>query len=322
MKRFVQFLLLGLALTADARGSGRAEAGQALEKFLALGMPLNQFVNRVEYLGEQGWVSDELVTALRQAPDPRRRGQLLEALAAIAPTGHDDAEKVLLSAVRGDELGVRLSSVRALGRLKSTHAVPVLLTLLGDASIALRRDAAKALGDIGNGSASAALATALKTEGEVEARVAMLLALGRLHDAKQAAVIEPFLSSDSESTRLAAAQALCLVGSPKGLAVAKRLLASAVASERLMGASVLDGAPAAIARPALRASLTDPDHHVRALAARVLLQGGDRSKLDWLVLASEAAQGDHKLAYEEQLERLHVSDEERRAIIKKAQAHP
>ena len=64
--------------------------------------------------------------------------------------------------------------------------------------------------------------------------------------------------------------------------------------------------------------LKDTDDKVRARAARFLVQGGDGKSLDWLVIESAKAKGELRLVYEDELEKLRVTDEQRQAILKKA----
>ena len=179
--------------------------------------------------------------------------------------------------------------------MKSGRAVAPLSGLLGD----------------GN-------AAAVKTEEALETKVAMLVALGRSQDRKQVAALAPFLTQSSETTRLAAAQALCLLGSSQGFDYARAMLASKERGERLQGLMVLDGSKGKAVDALLKGALADTDHRVRATAARILYEAGDRSKLTWLVLESRNAVGENRLPYEDQLERLHLSDDERQAILKRA----
>jgi hypothetical protein len=64
--------------------------------------------------------------------------------------------------------------------------------------------------------------------------------------------------------------------------------------------------------------LKDDDRALQAAAARILYQGGDLPKLDWLVLRSFQSLGDDRLAYEKELESLRLPDDERRAILRRA----
>ena len=318
MKRCVPITIALLASLALARGGGRAEAETALQRFLSGAMPLNQLVNRIAFLGEQRWAAEELINALHHGSDARRHAQVLEALAAVAPRGNEAAEQALVAALAEEELSLRLSAARALGRLRSARAGPALTALLKDNAPALRREAARALGLIGSKTAAPALAAVVKSEPELEPRLAMILALGQLGDPRQVPLLESFSKDTSQTTRLAAAQALCALGAPSGLELAKRLLASKDVGERVQGVLLLEGVKAKTAGPLLQASLAQPEHRLRATAARVLAEGGDGTRVDWLVLEGLKAQGEDRLIYEEQLEKLHLSDEARQAILERA----
>ncbi|HLL81996.1 MAG TPA: hypothetical protein VK420_05070, partial [Longimicrobium sp.] len=72
------------------------------------------------------------------------------------------------------------------------------------------------------------------------------------------------------------------------------------------------------ARPVLEPLLNDPEPALAAAAARILYQGGDPKMRDWLVLASYRAPSREKMAFEAELDLLHLTDEQRKGILKKA----
>ena len=65
-------------------------------------------------------------------------------------------------------------------------------------------------------------------------------------------------------------------------------------------------------------SFRDADQTVRAKAGRVLFQAGDASKLEWLVVESYKLRADQRGPFEDELEALRVSDEQRAGFLKKA----
>lgn len=311
------WLLLLLAAPALARPNHRAEALKVLDAFLSGRMGVNQAANRLTFLGEAPFASDELCQAMRRTTDPKRMTQTLEVLVALG-VASEDTERAFLRALDVDDVSTRLVAIRGLGKVKSERALSRLTELLEARQPVLRREAAKTLGEIASPKAGPALMKAAKAEEDLETRLAMLVAVGKAGDRKQTSALEAFLASESETTRLAAAQALCLLGAKSGTTYAGRLLASGQPLERLQGVLLFEGASAKVAAPVLKKALDDADHRVRANAARVLAQGGDRSKVDWLVLESAKASGEDRLVYEDQLEKLHLSDEARHAILKKA----
>lgn len=317
MTRLAWPLMLLLALPALARPNHRAEALQVLDAFLAGRMGVNQAANRLSFLGEAPFASDELCTALRRTGDPRSQSQILEALVALG-VGNEDTERAFLRALDGDDVAVKLIALRGLGKVKSARAVTGLTAQLEAKQPVVRREAAKALGETATPKAGPALMKAAKAEDDLETRLAMVVAVGKSGDKKQAGALEALLASESETTRLAAAQALCLLGAKSGATYAGKLLASEQPIERLQGVLLFEGATAKVAGPVLKNALDDTDHKVRANAARVLAQGGDKTKIDWLVLESAKAVGEDRLFYEDQIEKLRLSDEARQAILKKA----
>jgi HEAT repeat protein len=161
------------------------------------------------------------------------------------------------------------------------------------------------------------LATA-RLEPDPQTRVMMLEAVGASGDKRQAPALEAFLEDSSESTRFAAARGLCLLGAPAGFAFARKLLASEDKHVRRQGLALFEGLSAKQAAPMLRPLLEDKDRTLAAGAARILYQGGDKTMLSWLVLASWNAQGEQKLTYEKELETLQLADDERKALLRKA----
>lgn len=317
--RLIFFGLVGMCALAQGAGRNRdAEAAMALESFFEGSMSANQLSNRVSFLSAERFASDQLVDRLRKTADPKKRGQMLEVLSQIAAYS-DDAEVVLMRALSDDVLGNRMAAAKALGRIKSAKAMPKLETLLGDSALGARRAAAQALGAIGKPKSGAALAAAAKIEEDVETRAVMLMAIGKTGDTKQTKALETYLESSSESARLAAVQALCLLGSPKGQAFAKKVLSSDDKLERLQGVRLFEGTSLKLAKPLLTPALDDEDHAVRAAAGRVLAQAGDESKVDWLVIQSaKQEKASVSLLYENELEKLRVDPERRAAILTKA----
>jgi len=302
-----------------AAGRNRdVEAVALLESFYDGSISPNQLVNRLSYLGSTRFASDQLVDKLRRTADVRRRGAMLEVLSQIASYS-EDGERALLRALNDDALGNRMSAAKALGRIKSTKATAPLEGLLGDQATGARREAARALGVIGKPRSGPPLIAAAKIEDDLETRVVMLMAVGKTGDVRQVAALEGFLENSSESARLSAAQALCLLGSAKGQAFAKKVISSEDRLERLQGVRLFEGTSLKVAKALLTPALEDQDHAVRAAAARVLAAAGDESKVEWLVIQSAKQSGPEAvLIYESEIEKLRVEPERRAAILKKA----
>lgn len=316
MKRWLAVLILCVASLAGARPNNGAEAARVLDEFLQGSMALNAAINRVQFLGEERFVSGELVLALRRA-NGKARAQILEFLVALA-VRDGEVERVFLRALSSDDTGEAMSGARGLGRIKSAEGVKPLIALLTHPGLGLRREAARALGEIGKPAASAPLLKAAKVETDLDLRVLMIGAAGRAGDRKQSPALEALLKDESESTRLAGAQALCTLGAPKGVQFAASLLASKDKHERFQGVMLFEGSSAKFSGKTLSPLLQDPDDKLRARAARILVQGGDPKALEWLVIESAKGQGEIRLVYEGELEKLRLSDEQRQAILKKA----
>ncbi len=318
MKRLFVMVVCWSSL-ALAGGNKEVEARAVLAGFLRGEVGLNQAVNRFAFLGVQRFAAHELMLSLSRFDDERKRAQIYEAIAlVVSPPPDPDVENALWRATFTDDTARKIVITRALARMHSIKGYLPLLSMLKDHQAPVRRAAATSLGEMGLPAAGAPLAAALQVEDDFETKVTLLVAIGKAGDKRQAAVLEPTLTQTSEVARLAAAQALCQLGSPKGVAFAKQLMASKDANERLQGVRLFDGVQAKQATPNLSPMLADVDHRVRATAARILAQGGDKSKVDWLVLESSKSVGEDRLPYENELETLRLSDEDRRAILKRA----
>jgi HEAT repeat protein len=251
---------------------------------------------------------------LREATDERTRRNITAVLAGLETRGTEPA-LVRLAADRDST--VRMYAAQGLGKLRSRQ-VQVLMPLLEDKSLGVRKEAARALGASRNAAMSKLLLSAAKRETELEVRAEMLVAAGTAGDAKQAPALKEFLTSDSESTRFAAAKGLCRLGAQEGFTFANKLLTSEDRFVRRQGLELYEGVPSKKASATLSPLLKDTDKPLAAAAARILYQGGDKKMLDWLVLASFQAQGEEKLAYEKELETLQLADDQRKAILRKA----
>ena len=287
MKRWLAVLILCAAPLAEGKPNNTLEAAKVLDGFLQGTVPLNQAINRVQFLGEEPFVSMELVQAFRRAQG-KIRGQILEFLAALA-FRHEDVEAVFLKALSSDDVGEMMNGARGLGRLKSQTIKP-LISLLDSPLLGPRREAARALGEIGKPAAAAPLLKAAKKEADLDLRLLMIASAGRSGDKKQIPAFEALLKDDSESTRLAAAKALCMLGAPRCLQFAGTLLASKDRNERFQGVMLFEGAPSKTSAAILKPVLLETDDKLRARAARILVQGGDLKALDWLVIESTKAE--------------------------------
>lgn len=317
MKRWLGVLILCVASLALARPNNRGEAAMVLDQFMQGVTNMNAAINRVQFLGEERYVSGELIFAYRRNSNPKLREQILEFLAALGVRDRE-VERVFLSALGSTELGEVMAGARGLGRIKSAEGVKPLVALLADPKLGPRREAARALGLIGKPAAGGPLLKAAKTESDLDLKVMMIAAAGKSGDKKQIPSLEALLKDESESTRLASAQGLCFLGAPKCGQFAGKLLASTDKNERLQGVMLFEGATAKVSSPLLTPMLKDTDDKVRARAARLLVQGGDQKALEWLVIESAKGKGEARLVYEDELERLHLTDEQRQAILKKA----
>jgi len=299
--------------SAAKRTSRRAET-EAVIQAVVEGGAVPAAVSRLRFLREEAFAAREIATTLRDVHDERLRRNLTAVLAGLATRA---AEPTLAGLASDADSAVRMYAAQGLAKLNSRYT-QVLVPLLEDKSSGVRREAARALGASRNPKMGPVLVKAAKAEQELEVRAAMLAAVGETGDGKQGTALKAFLTSDSESTRFAAAKGLCRLGASEGFAFAGKLLGSDDRFVRRQGLELYEGVSAKKAAPALKPLLEDKDRTLAASAARILHEGGDASMLEWLVLASWNAKSDEKLAYERELETLQLRDDRRKAILRKA----
>lgn len=315
-RRCLAFVLL-VATSIEARDK-LADTKEALAALETGAMSATQVANRISFAGTEAQATDALAFSLRQVIDERKRGLYFDVLAQIATPHPDLVAPATAAATGAQDITLRMNGLRVLGRVRSPSSVKVVAGLLGDRALGVRREATKALVLLKNSTVSGELLTAAKIEDDPETRAAMLIAVGKLGDAKRAGAIEPFLTSSSETTRLAATQALCLLGHKKGTEAVKALLVSADALLRVQGVLLLEGVPLKTSSPLLTPMLKDPVVSVRAKAGRVLAQAGDVKAIDWLVIESFKSPTDDRLVFEPEIEPLRLADDQRAAILRKA----
>lgn len=300
--------------SVEKRLSRRSETGALVQQVLEGSLPVPTAISRLRMLREESFAAAGLIQGLEATMDPRRLRDVTAVLAGLETRA---AESTLVRLAEHSDGAVRMYAVQGLGRLRSSR-VDVMLPLLEDKSLGVRREAARALGASRNPKVGKVLLTAAQAEGDPQTRVMMLEAVGASGDKKQAPALKAFLDDSSESTRFAAARGLCLLGAPEGIAFARKLLASEDKHVRRQGVALFEGMPAKQAQATLRPLLEDKDRTLAATSARILYQGGDKTMLSWLVLASWNAKVEEKLTYEKELETLHLADDERKALLRKA----
>jgi HEAT repeat protein len=312
--------LLGIALLAGlvwGRSDQQSEAASVVASFLSGDTGVTQIVNRITFLDQEEYATDALLAAYRKTTDVRKRVRIVEVLGEIA-VDNNEVEALFIRGLDSDDNTVVFPALKGLTRVKSQRAVPKLINLLKHRSSGIRNDAAKALGSAHVAKAGRLLIDAANAEKELEVRVTMIVAAGQTGAKDVVRPLESFLSSESESTKLAAARALCRLNAPKGIALATNLLSSKDPEERRAAVLLFDGAALKVAAGPLKRMLSDGDARVRATTARVLYAAGDKAKLEWLVIESYKAQGDDRMPFVDELERLNLSSERRREILKGA----
>ncbi|ATB32058.1 PBS lyase [Melittangium boletus DSM 14713] len=300
--------------SVQKRMERRSATEGLVDEILDGGIAVPAAISRLRTLREEAYAAQLLERALPAVLEPRRLRDVTAVLAGLETRA---AEPTLLRLTGHDDGAVRMYAAQGLGKVRSPR-VDVLLPLLEDKSLGVRREAARALGATHNPRVGAPLVNAARTESDMQTRVLMLEAVGAAGDKKQVPVLKAFLDDSSETTRFAAARGLCLLGAPEGFAFARKLLSSEDKHVRRQGLALYEGVPQKQSEAALRPLLEDKDRTLAAGAARILSQGGDKTMLSWLVLASWNANGTDKLIYEKELETLQLADDQRKALLRAA----
>jgi HEAT repeat protein len=243
---------------------------------------------------------------LVMAPDPAAASPTLAVLArmlademqaesarqALAPVPGAAVDALLLQALGQSRGKVRLGVVETLGVRRTAGAVAGLASLLGDADTALAAAAARALGQIGDAAALAALQRAPVPAAPVVVQ-AMLDVAGRLPARDAAAVFSEVYANPAVASHLRAAALRGLIDVEPASAT-ERILAAVAGDELIfreaaLGAVVAQPGSAVAEQLAARFHSLSPEVQLAVLAA--LVRKGDAVAVPAVVaaLASEKA---------------------------------
>lgn len=165
------------------------------------------FDGLIAAVGSADWVVRmHAAKALGRIRDPRAVAALLpllqdkvkavreDVVAALARIG-SEAVGPLLATLSHSEWLVRLHAVEALGRLRAVEAVdPLLYLAFNDPDMAVREDAVRALGDIGDGRAVDFLLVAMKTPG---LRPLAIESLGKIGDRRAVSALAAVVTGEA-----------------------------------------------------------------------------------------------------------------------------
>jgi cyclophilin family peptidyl-prolyl cis-trans isomerase/HEAT repeat protein len=228
-------------------------------------------VRAVAQLGDAGAVAP-LLTLLNQAGDDG--GLTLEVVSALGTLGSRDAEEALIDRITARWAPLRAAVIKALARIDAETFTTILSGLDPDGDWRVRAALAEAMGDV---PAEVARPTLERLRSDADLRVvpAVLRAMGKAQMDGLDAELTRRLASDDAGVRAAAAS---VAGEYKRAAVRPALVEMltrargdrAGASLRWSLLSALAQIDAAAAEPHYREALADPDWSVRLRAARWL----------------------------------------------------
>ncbi|QYO66145.1 HEAT repeat domain-containing protein [Leptolyngbya sp. 7M] len=151
---------------------------------------------------------DQLSRVLRSGDDETKRTALFELRNIASP----EASRAALPALTDRSEIVRATAAGSVIFLENSEGVNALRPLLSDRMPFVRREAAYALGKIGNWSATEPLITALDRERDAEVRLAIIIALGNIGDIESMPILNNILRQrpreENEMIRRSAARSL------------------------------------------------------------------------------------------------------------------
>jgi HEAT repeat protein len=242
---------------------------------------------------------------------------------ALVAMKQRSSEATLLRLTEMKDSGTRMYAAQGLGQLKSQTAIPRLVAMLSDSVPFVRREAARAIGALKVNSAAAQLFETARAETDPEARAAELIAVGQVGGKKQIDLLETVIEVDGrESTRRAAARALCTLGAQSGFDYAKKMFASDDGEDHVAAVKLFEDSKPEDAARMLQPLLQSKDVRLAATAAHTLYNCGDTKMLEWLVVHSAKASIEHRLIYEQELESIGITDDQRQEILLRNNAAP
>lgn len=300
-----------LSVSSPAAGN-HVEASIAMADILR-GHDVRAQISRLQYLRAERSAS-HILAGHAHSPDLATRRNVALALSFLAGPSELQALEVLA----GDPDGaVRMNAATGLGRAGG-RAAPLLLPLLEDRTYGVRREAARSLGRVGKPSHGRAVAKLLRSDEELEVRLAALVALGEMKAVRERGHLLEALRSSSSATRDSAARGLVLMGDAQGFAYVRARLSGAEIGERLGGMELLEGLPLETVAPLLHPLLEDDVHRIRAAAGLRLAQAGEKRARLWLILAAHDAPLEARGPYTRALEALLVTEAESNTVLRRA----
>lgn len=180
--------------------------------------------------------------------------------------------------LKSKDVGARRRATEDLSRLREPRATPALIVALSDEDGGVRAGAARAIGLMRVPDGVKELTRVLKEDPEPSVRQSAAVALGFIGDASAGAPLAAALKDGDASTRYAAVQALATLRSPAGVPALTEGLKDPSPAYRRTAALALGEIGDASAVPAIRNLLKDDDISVQAGAAQALGRLRDKDK--------------------------------------------
>ncbi|MBM4386126.1 MAG: HEAT repeat domain-containing protein [Deltaproteobacteria bacterium] len=139
----------------------------------------------------------DIIPAIRKFLSPETPPEILELVYKVFAAVKDSSiEKKVMDELESTILARRAAATATLGKIIGTRALPTLYKLLGDGNPLIRKEAAEAIGELGQAESVEQLQRAL-SDPEKDVRLAVVKALGNIHD-KSVVGVASFLMYDSD----------------------------------------------------------------------------------------------------------------------------
>jgi HEAT repeat protein len=230
--------------------------------------------------------SDESILDELLSEDFVKKGHAADAINKMSDSEKQQFLKIVISKLKDDNVSVRKNAALALGIIGDAGAVEALIGALKGGHEYVCAAAASALGAVGDVRAVGSLKEAL-TDENTSVRGNAARALGAIGDTRAVEALEEALKDEAAFVRAAAASALGAVGDVRAVGSLKEVSKDDDWAVRENVALALGDIGDARAIVALEEALEDDEWHVRRAAAEALGRIGDPRAVESLNVASE-----------------------------------
>lgn len=165
---------------------------------------------------------EDAETDIAMGEDREQEWQLLYELAAT--NADDQLYDELREMFSSTDFADRIASVRSLARTQRPEAQQLLIRGLGEGRSDIRRFSARGLGQLASTEALSELRSAVRSEGDQETKIEMILAIGQIRDDQSANVLRFMVNERDPEVKMAVIEALGEIQLPETVSSLELLL--------------------------------------------------------------------------------------------------